>query len=87
MDQVLCQLVDQFKASHKGSNPKEVVVTPAALASLAIKSSVTVKVQSTPVVSYLFDPKEVRPPGKGSRLGVYVRDEDGNLSLQACDLA
>lgn len=87
MHQILSQFLTQFKQSHSGKAPLEVIVAPAALASLAIKQSARPKVDGVPVLCRLFDPKEVLQPGKGTRLGIFVHNDAGDLSLRSCDLA
>lgn len=87
MSRILSQLLEQFKQNHSGKAPLEIVVAPAALASLAIKQSAHPKVDGVPVLCRLFEPKEVMKPGAGNRLGVFVHNDAGNLSLRSCDLA
>lgn len=87
MPRILSQLLEQFKTNHSGKAPQEIVVAPAALASLAIKQSARHKVEGVPLTCRLFDPSEVLKPGKGTRMGVFVRNDAGDLSLRSCDLA
>jgi len=87
MPKILSQLLEQFKQNHSGKAPQEIVVAPAALASLAIKQSAHPKVEGVPLTCRLFTPQEALKPGKGTRLGVFVHNETGTLSLRSCDLA
>ena len=87
MSRILSQLLEQFKQNHSGQAPREIVVAPAALAALAIKQSARPKFDGVPVVCRLFDPTEVLNPGVGTRLGVFVYNDTGDLSLRCCDLA
>jgi len=79
--------MEQFKTNHSGKAPLEIVLAPAALASLAIKQSARPKLDGVHVVCRLFDPTEVLNPGAGTRLGVFVYNDTGDLSLRCCDLA
>ncbi|MGV0949149.1 MAG: hypothetical protein ACOYB3_00655 [Azonexus sp.] len=87
MPKILSQLLEQFKQNHAGKAPQEIVAAPAALASLAIKQSARPKVEGVPLTCRLFTPQEVLKPGKGTRLGVFIHNETGTLSLRSCDLA
>lgn len=85
--QILAQLLEQFKQNHGGSLPQEIVVTPAALATLAIKQSARVKIEGVQVVCRLFTPEEALKPGSGTRLGVFVKVSKNSMSLRSCGLA
>lgn len=87
MSRILSQLLEQFKQNHDGKAPLEIVAAPAALASLAIKQSAKLKIDGVPLLCRLFDPKEVLKPGKGTRLGVFIHNDAGDLTLRSCDLA
>ena len=87
MHRILPQLLNQFKRNHDGNLPQEIVTAPAALAALAIKQSAHPKIDGVPVVCRLFDPKEVLKPGEGTRMGIFVHNDSGDLSLRSCDLA
>lgn len=87
MNKVLNQLLEQFKSNHNGQAPREIVVAPVALASLAIKQSAKPKVGGVPLLCRLFEPTEALKPGEGTRLGVFVHNDAGELSLRSCDLA
>lgn len=84
---VLNQLLEQFRKHHDEKAPLEIVVAPAALASLAIKQSATPKVDGVPLTCRLFALNEALKPGKGSRLGVFLHNNCGDLTLRSCDLA
>lgn len=86
MQRILSQLLEQFKQKH-GKAPQEIVVAPAALASLALKKSAKSKIDGVSLTCRLFSPGEVLPPGKGTRLGVFVHNDAGDLTLRSCDLA
>jgi len=84
---MLSSLLEQYRKTHSGLDPLEIVVAPAALASLAIKQSAQTKVGQVQVVCRLFDPSEVTKPGIGKRLGVFVYKNGGDLELRGCELA
>lgn len=79
--------MEQFKTNHSGKAPLEIVVAPAALAALAIKQCARPKFDGVTVVCRLFNPDEVLKPSLGSRMGVFVYNDAGDLSLRCCDLA
>lgn len=87
MSAILTQLLEQFKQKHNGAAPLEIVVAPAALASLAIRQASRLKVEGVPVLCRLFEKTEVLRPGDGKRLGVFVHNDAGDLTLRSCDLA
>jgi hypothetical protein len=87
MPKILSLFLDQFKQSHNNQAPKEIVVAPAALAALAVKQSARTKVDGIPVTCRLFDKSEAVKPGKGTRLGIFVHNDTGNLTVRSCDLA
>jgi hypothetical protein len=86
MQTILSQLVQQFKQNHDQKAPLEIVVAPAALATLAIKQSARPKWEGIPLKVRLFEPDEVMPPGLGDSMGVFVHNDAGELSLRSCDL-
>ena len=86
MKTLLSKMLECYRLSHKGSDPKEIVVAPAALAALSLKKSVKVKVDGVPVVCRLFVPAESKPQGQGSRLGVFLKNTQEGLALRSCDI-
>lgn len=87
MSNLLSKFLAQFKQSHRGTAPQEIVVAPAALAALAIKQSARPSFEDIPLICRLFEPQEVLKPGTGTRLGIFVYNREGDLELRSCDLA
>lgn len=87
MPKILSKFLEQFKQKHGGKAPLEIVVAPAALASLALKKSARPKFEDVPVLCRLFSLKEVLRPGAGTRMGVFIHNDAGDLTLRSCDLA
>jgi len=67
---LLNQMISQYRTRH-GTLPQQVVVTPAALAALAVKRAVMVQCQGVKVLCREIEPHEPTPSGPS--LGVAVR--------------
>lgn len=84
--QILPALVRQFQSQHSGKLPESIVLTPEALAALAVKKEVVTRSEGVPVVCEPFEVKDIAAPGTGTRLGVLiVAGED--CALRGCELA
>lgn len=68
---LLVEMVAQFKTRHK-TLPRQIILTPAALAALAVKRSVALRVGGVPVVCREIERAEVT--SSGPVLGVAVHD-------------
>jgi len=79
--------LDEFRTSHGGGKPIKIVVTPHAALALGsdpefkISSFGEIEVQVTP-----FDGEEAVEPGKGTRIGIFVRDTGIQQHVAAVDL-
>lgn len=84
---LLAQIVNQFTQRHRRP-PKAVVVTPDALAALAIKKSLPTVVEGVPVVCRDINPNEVTNGNDASSVGVtiVVSTGFGEASVRGCSL-
>lgn len=82
---LLTKLVNQFKASHQGQPPVEIVVEPVALVALGLKKSVAPMWQGVKVTCREMSKEEVRKPGQGTRLAVLL--DTTSSQIVAADLA
>jgi len=79
--------LEEFKASHAGANPATIVITPHA--ALALGSDPDFKISSfgaTEVQVITFDGREAVEPGKGTRIGIFMRDSGIQQHVAAVDL-
>lgn len=80
---ILSLLVEQFETKH-GHKPVKIVVAPVALAALSIKRSVAPMWAGIPVECRLF--AETEAVASGTKMGVFVYNKEGDLSIRSCDL-
>jgi hypothetical protein len=83
---MLPSMLSQYRKTHNNSSPAEIVVTPLAAVVLAMKKCVIQFCDGVRVVGKDFKETEAVAPGTGSRLGVFVRQSNGEMSLVSCDL-
>ena len=79
--------LEEFKLSHTGGKPTKIVVTPHA--ALALGSDPEFKLSSFGEIEVqvtLFDGEEAVEAGKGTRIGLFLRDTGIQHQVAAVDL-
>jgi hypothetical protein len=82
---VLSLMVEQFATRHQGRLPKQIVLTPLALLTLAIKRSVAPYWKGVSVVCREIEEDEATTTN-GDSIAVFVKPEGQTARLVSCDL-
>lgn len=85
---ILTLMVNKFQQKHN-RKPAKIVIAPVALVTLGIRRQISPEWEGIPVECRLFQDNEVvRKHTKEpvQKLGVFVKENRGQLHLAACDL-